>query len=166
MPFIDNKVIQGVFTPEKKRELVERVSEAVITLEREALPPSPTPQSPKPEAGNGRSGDRIPQPAGEARPVRAGVVPDLPVPIVLAALPPGSIRLAGADSVNLVLPPKRPKDELTEILKVAARAASTRHSPVGLAASTATACWSSQEALQPSSSANLASAAVRNSASG
>ena len=32
---------------------------------------------------------------------------------------------AGADSVNLVLPPNRPEDELAEILKVATRAVST-----------------------------------------
>ena len=40
MPFIDIKVIQGVFTPEEKRELVERVSETVIALEGEALRPA------------------------------------------------------------------------------------------------------------------------------
>jgi 4-oxalocrotonate tautomerase len=42
MPFIDIKVIQGVFTPEEKRELVERVSEAVIAVEGEALRPVTT----------------------------------------------------------------------------------------------------------------------------
>ena len=42
MPFIDIKVIQGVFTPEEKRELVERVSETVIALEGEALRPFTT----------------------------------------------------------------------------------------------------------------------------
>ena len=41
------------------------------------------------------SGDRLPDPAGAARPLRLGVVPESPVPIVLAALSPGSIRLAG-----------------------------------------------------------------------
>ena len=41
------------------------------------------------------AGDRLPDPAGEARPLRLGVVPDPPVPIVLAALSPASIRLAG-----------------------------------------------------------------------
>ena len=40
-------------------------------------------------------GDRLPDAAGEARPLRLGVVPEPPVPIVLAALSPGSIRLAG-----------------------------------------------------------------------
>ena len=40
-------------------------------------------------------GDRLPDPAAEARPLRLGVVPEPPVPIVLAALSPGSIRLAG-----------------------------------------------------------------------
>lgn len=39
MPFVDIKVIQGVFTAEEKRELVERVSEAVIGVEGEALRP-------------------------------------------------------------------------------------------------------------------------------
>jgi 4-oxalocrotonate tautomerase len=39
MPFVDIKVIEGVFTPEEKRELVERVSEAVIAVEGEALRP-------------------------------------------------------------------------------------------------------------------------------
>ncbi len=42
MPFIDIKVIQGVFTPEEKRELVERVSEAAIAVEGEALRPFTT----------------------------------------------------------------------------------------------------------------------------
>lgn len=37
MPFIDIKVIQGVFSPEEKREMVERVGEAVIAVEGEAL---------------------------------------------------------------------------------------------------------------------------------
>jgi len=41
------------------------------------------------------SGERLPNPAGGARPLRLGVTPDVPVPIVLAALSPGSIRLAG-----------------------------------------------------------------------
>jgi len=39
MPFIDIKVIEGVFTPEEQQELVERVSEAVIAVEGEALRP-------------------------------------------------------------------------------------------------------------------------------
>ena len=41
------------------------------------------------------AGDRLPAPAAGARPLRLGVVPEPPVPIVLAALAPGSIRLAG-----------------------------------------------------------------------
>jgi 4-oxalocrotonate tautomerase len=39
MPFIEIKVIEGVFSPEEQRELVERVSEAVIAVEGEALRP-------------------------------------------------------------------------------------------------------------------------------
>ena len=41
------------------------------------------------------SGDRLPNPASDARPLRLGVLPDVSVPITLAALSPGSIRLAG-----------------------------------------------------------------------
>jgi 4-oxalocrotonate tautomerase len=39
MPFIDIKVIEGVFTPEEQRELVEKVTEAVVSVEGEALRP-------------------------------------------------------------------------------------------------------------------------------
>jgi alkanesulfonate monooxygenase SsuD/methylene tetrahydromethanopterin reductase-like flavin-dependent oxidoreductase (luciferase family) len=41
------------------------------------------------------SGDRLPKPASGARPLRLGVVPNAPVPLVLAALSESSIRLAG-----------------------------------------------------------------------
>jgi alkanesulfonate monooxygenase SsuD/methylene tetrahydromethanopterin reductase-like flavin-dependent oxidoreductase (luciferase family) len=41
------------------------------------------------------NGDRLRNPAPGARPLRLGVVPAAPVPIVLAALSDGSIRLAG-----------------------------------------------------------------------
>jgi len=41
------------------------------------------------------AGDRLPEPAQGARPLRLGVVPEPPVPILLAALSPGSVRLAG-----------------------------------------------------------------------
>ncbi|RKT88200.1 4-oxalocrotonate tautomerase [Saccharopolyspora antimicrobica] len=39
MPFVDIKVIAGVFTAEEQRRLVESVSEAVIAVEGEALRP-------------------------------------------------------------------------------------------------------------------------------
>ena len=41
------------------------------------------------------TGDRLSNPAPGARPLRLGVLPEVPVPIVLAALSAGSIRLAG-----------------------------------------------------------------------
>jgi alkanesulfonate monooxygenase SsuD/methylene tetrahydromethanopterin reductase-like flavin-dependent oxidoreductase (luciferase family) len=41
------------------------------------------------------AGERLPEPAPGARALRLGVVPESPVPILLAALSPGSIRLAG-----------------------------------------------------------------------
>jgi alkanesulfonate monooxygenase SsuD/methylene tetrahydromethanopterin reductase-like flavin-dependent oxidoreductase (luciferase family) len=40
-------------------------------------------------------GERLPDPPPGARPLRLGVTPDTPVPILLAALSEGSIRLAG-----------------------------------------------------------------------
>jgi alkanesulfonate monooxygenase SsuD/methylene tetrahydromethanopterin reductase-like flavin-dependent oxidoreductase (luciferase family) len=40
-------------------------------------------------------GERLPNPVPDARPLRLGVAPEVAVPIVLAALSPGSIRLAG-----------------------------------------------------------------------
>jgi alkanesulfonate monooxygenase SsuD/methylene tetrahydromethanopterin reductase-like flavin-dependent oxidoreductase (luciferase family) len=40
-------------------------------------------------------GERLPSPATQARPLRLGVLPDQRVPILLAALAPSSIRLAG-----------------------------------------------------------------------
>jgi alkanesulfonate monooxygenase SsuD/methylene tetrahydromethanopterin reductase-like flavin-dependent oxidoreductase (luciferase family) len=41
------------------------------------------------------AGDRLPAPPEGARPLRLGALPDVPVPIALAALSPASIRLAG-----------------------------------------------------------------------
>jgi alkanesulfonate monooxygenase SsuD/methylene tetrahydromethanopterin reductase-like flavin-dependent oxidoreductase (luciferase family) len=41
------------------------------------------------------AGERLPEPAPGARALRLGVVPESPVPILLAALAPGSVRLAG-----------------------------------------------------------------------
>src|SRR5215211_1514125 len=41
------------------------------------------------------AGDRLPDPAAGARPLRLGVVPEHPVPVELAALSPASVRLAG-----------------------------------------------------------------------
>ena len=40
MPFIDIKVIEGVFTAEEKREMVERVSEDLVAVGGEALRPA------------------------------------------------------------------------------------------------------------------------------
>jgi alkanesulfonate monooxygenase SsuD/methylene tetrahydromethanopterin reductase-like flavin-dependent oxidoreductase (luciferase family) len=41
------------------------------------------------------AGERLPEPAPGARALRVGVVPESPIPILLAALAPGSVRLAG-----------------------------------------------------------------------
>ena len=37
MPFIDIKLIEGVFTPEQKRQLIERVTAAVVSVEGERM---------------------------------------------------------------------------------------------------------------------------------
>ena len=39
MPFVQIKLIEGVFSREQKRELLSRVSEAVISIEGENLRP-------------------------------------------------------------------------------------------------------------------------------
>lgn len=39
MPFIDIKLIAGSFSAEEKRQLVEKVSDAVIAIEGEAMRP-------------------------------------------------------------------------------------------------------------------------------
>ena len=46
------------------------------------------------------AGERLPQPAAGARPLRLGVVPEVPVPIALAALAESSIRVAGESPTN------------------------------------------------------------------
>jgi 4-oxalocrotonate tautomerase len=39
MPFIDIKLIAGAFSAEEKRQLIEKVSDAVIAIEGEAMRP-------------------------------------------------------------------------------------------------------------------------------
>jgi hypothetical protein len=51
------------------------------------------------------AGDRLPAPAPGARPLRLGVLPDVPVPIVLAALSTGSIRIRGCSASVSGWPP-------------------------------------------------------------
>jgi 4-oxalocrotonate tautomerase len=42
MPFVNIKVIEGVFSPEQKRQLLERVTDAVVSVEGERLRPLTT----------------------------------------------------------------------------------------------------------------------------
>ncbi len=37
MPLINVKVIEDVFTPEQKREIVERLTDAMVSIEGEAM---------------------------------------------------------------------------------------------------------------------------------
>lgn len=39
MPFVNIQVIENVFTPEQKKEMIEKVSEVMISIEGEALRP-------------------------------------------------------------------------------------------------------------------------------
>jgi alkanesulfonate monooxygenase SsuD/methylene tetrahydromethanopterin reductase-like flavin-dependent oxidoreductase (luciferase family) len=64
-------------------------------------------------------GERLPYPAPGARPLRLGVLPEVPIPIVLAALSTGSIRLAGelADAWAPFLWARSRLDEGRELLE-------------------------------------------------
>jgi 4-oxalocrotonate tautomerase len=73
MPFIDIKVIEGVFTPEEKRELVERVSETVIEVEGEALRPFTTTAITETPSGEWAVGGQ-PFTADEVKAVRSAAV--------------------------------------------------------------------------------------------
>ena len=39
MPFINVKLIEDVFTPDQKREIVERLTDAVVSIEGENMRP-------------------------------------------------------------------------------------------------------------------------------
>jgi 4-oxalocrotonate tautomerase len=39
MPLVNIQVIENVFTPEQKKDMIEKVSEAMISIEGEALRP-------------------------------------------------------------------------------------------------------------------------------
>ena len=39
MPLIDIQLIKGVFTPEQKRRMIEKVTDAMVSVEGEALRP-------------------------------------------------------------------------------------------------------------------------------
>ena len=39
MPFVNVKAIEGVFTPEQKRQIVERLTEAMVSVEGENMRP-------------------------------------------------------------------------------------------------------------------------------
>jgi 4-oxalocrotonate tautomerase len=196
MPRIDINVIQEVLTPKETRELVERVSETVIALEGEAPRPVTHVAITEQLAAwwlstyATRMGRLYPQMLsqrfGMATAVNAVIeaardpdVPDLPAAAedlaheltlfgtyeqAKAAI--AAWFAAGADSVNLVLPPNRPKDKLSEILNVITRARATHQSSVGRAASAARGRSSSRQAPQPNSSASLASAGISDSTTG
>ena len=39
MPLIDIQLIRGVFTPEQKKRMIEKVTEAIVSVEGEAMRP-------------------------------------------------------------------------------------------------------------------------------
>jgi 4-oxalocrotonate tautomerase len=57
MPVVDIKVIEGVFTDEEKREMVERVTEALIEIRGEPLRSATHTLVPRPRVADGRSAD-------------------------------------------------------------------------------------------------------------
>ena len=84
------------------------------------------------------AGERLPDPAARARPLRIGVTPDVPVPLSLAALSPASIRLAGelADAWTPFLWARSRIDEGRALLREGSDSRSTRVAmgvPVALA---------------------------------
>lgn len=64
MPFVNVRLIEGVFTPEQKRDMIHRLTETMVEIEGENLRPVTIP-------GRGRSVDRG-RCGGRAR-LRAGV---------------------------------------------------------------------------------------------
>jgi alkanesulfonate monooxygenase SsuD/methylene tetrahydromethanopterin reductase-like flavin-dependent oxidoreductase (luciferase family) len=80
-------------------------------------------------------GERLPAPAGDARPLRLGVLPGERVPIALAALSPASIGLAGelADEWSPFLWARSRIDEGRELLGAESRTQASIAVPVALA---------------------------------
>lgn len=69
MPLVNIQVIENVFTPEQKKEMIEKVSEVMISIEGEALRPYTLVKIDEVKDGNWSVGGRIVT-AGDARHLR------------------------------------------------------------------------------------------------
>ena len=59
MPLINIEVIENVFTPEQKKELIEKVTDALISVEGEALRPYTLVKIDEEKDGNWSVGGKI-----------------------------------------------------------------------------------------------------------
>jgi 4-oxalocrotonate tautomerase len=59
MPLVNIEVIENVFTPEQKKEMIEKVSEVMISIEGEALRPYTLVKIDEVKDGNWSVGGRI-----------------------------------------------------------------------------------------------------------
>lgn len=66
MPLVNIQVIENVFTPAQKKEMIEKVSEAMISIEGEALRPYTLVKIDEVKDGNWSVGGKIVS-AGDAR---------------------------------------------------------------------------------------------------
>jgi 4-oxalocrotonate tautomerase len=69
MPLVNIEVIENVFTPEQKKEMIEKVSEVMISIEGEALRPYTLVKIDEVKDGNWSVGGKIVT-AGDAQRLR------------------------------------------------------------------------------------------------
>ena len=55
MPLVDIQLIKGVFTPDQKKHMIQKVTDAMVTVEGEPCGLSPGCACRKSKAGNGQS---------------------------------------------------------------------------------------------------------------
>jgi 4-oxalocrotonate tautomerase len=71
MPLIDIQLIKGVFTPEQKKHMIEKVTEAIVSVEGEAMRPVTWVRVHETESGEWAIGGR-PLTAADAKQMAAG----------------------------------------------------------------------------------------------
>jgi 4-oxalocrotonate tautomerase len=71
MPLIDIQLIKGVFTPEQKKHMIEKVTEAIVSVEGEAMRPVTWVRVHETESGEWAIGGR-PLTAADVKEMAAG----------------------------------------------------------------------------------------------
>jgi 4-oxalocrotonate tautomerase len=71
MPLIDIQLIKGVFTPEQKKHMIEKVTEAIVSVEGEAMRPVTWVRVHETESGEWAIGGR-PLTAADVKQMAAG----------------------------------------------------------------------------------------------